>query len=189
MDPDLVGPAGFQPAERAGSRPVRRGAGFCPRFCRRTCPGPCRIGRSRLGILEHLPMGDGVAAALADRHALAGISGGGRSAGRWCRAGARARPRRRRGSRARTARRCGRGRRTARPAPRWARSFLATTISPVVSLSSRCTMPGRRSPPMPERLSPQWAISALTSVPVQWPAAGCTTRPAGLSMTMMSSSS
>ena len=25
---------------------------------------------------------------------------------------------------------------------------------------------------MPERLAPQWAISALTSVPVSWPAAG-----------------
>ena len=28
--------------------------------------------------------------------------------------------------------------------------------------------------------APQWAISALTSVPVSWPAAGCTTRPVGL---------
>ncbi len=27
-------------------------------------------------------------------------------------------------------------------------------------------MPGRATPPMPERLAPQWAISALTSVPV-----------------------
>ena len=43
-----------------------------------------------------------------------------------------------------------------------ARSFLATTISPVVSLSSRCTMPGRLTPPIPERLAPQWAISAFT---------------------------
>jgi hypothetical protein len=34
-----------------------------------------------------------------------------------------------------------------------------------VSLSRRCTMPGRLTPPMPERLAPQWAISALTSVP------------------------
>ena len=50
-------------------------------------------------------------------------------------------------------------------------------------------MPGRRTPPMPERLSPQWAISAFTSVPVALPAAGCTTSPFGLSMTMMSSSS
>ena len=54
---------------------------------------------------------------------------------------------------------------------------MATTISPVVSLSSRCTMPGRLTPPMPDRLSPQCAISALTSVPVAWPGAGCTTRP------------
>jgi hypothetical protein len=35
-----------------------------------------------------------------------------------------------------------------------------------VSLSRRWTIPGRRTPPMPERLSPQWAMSALTSVPV-----------------------
>ncbi len=41
-------------------------------------------------------------------------------------------------------------------------------------------MPGRITPPMPDSVSPQWAISALTSVPVWWPAAGCTTRPVGL---------
>ncbi len=50
-------------------------------------------------------------------------------------------------------------------------------------------MPGRRTPPMPERLAPQWAISAFTSVPVALPAAGWTTIPRGLSMTMISSSS
>ena len=50
-------------------------------------------------------------------------------------------------------------------------------------------MPGRLTPPMPERLSPQWWISALTSVPVQLPAPGWTTRPAGLLMTISSSSS
>ena len=33
-------------------------------------------------------------------------------------------------------------------------------------------MPGRATPPMPERLSPQWAISALTSVPVGMAGAG-----------------
>ncbi len=33
----------------------------------------------------------------------------------------------------------------------WAASFLATTITPEVPLSSRCTMPGRDSPPMPLR--------------------------------------
>ena len=62
-------------------------------------------------------------------------------------------------------RRCGRDRRTGATAPVCARSFLATTISPVVSLSSRCTMPGRFTPPIPDRLAPQCAISALTSVP------------------------
>ena len=50
-------------------------------------------------------------------------------------------------------------------------------------------MPGRLTPPMPDRLSPQWAISALTRVPVQLPAAGWTTSPLGLSITMISSSS
>ena len=49
---------------------------------------------------------------------------------------------------------------------------LATTITPLMSLSSRCTMPGRRTPPMPDRLSPQWASSALTSVPSALPGAG-----------------
>ena len=44
-------------------------------------------------------------------------------------------------------------------------------------------MPGRLTPPMPDRLSPQWRISALTSVPAAWPGAGWTTSPAGLSMT------
>src|SRR6188768_1547767 len=58
---------------------------------------------------------------------------------------------------------------------------LAMTMSPLVSLSRRCTMPGLATPPIPERLAPQCAISALTSVPVAWPAPGCTTRPAGLS--------
>jgi hypothetical protein len=38
-------------------------------------------------------------------------------------------------------------------------------------------------------LAPQWATSAFTKVPVQLPAAGCTTSPFGLSMTMMSASS
>ena len=33
-------------------------------------------------------------------------------------------------------------------------------------------MPGRATPPMPERLAPQWAISALTSVPVGVTGAG-----------------
>ena len=50
-------------------------------------------------------------------------------------------------------------------------------------------MPGRETPPMPERLGPQWAIRALTRVPVRFPAAGWTTIPAGLSTTIRSSSS
>ena len=50
----------------------------------------------------------------------------------------------------------------------------------------RC--PGRSTPPMPER-SLQWCSSALTSVPLAWPAAGWTTSPAGLSITIRSASS
>ena len=41
-------------------------------------------------------------------------------------------------------------------------------------------MPGRFTPPMPERLSPQWAMSALTSVPESWPAAGMDDEPGRL---------
>src|SRR5437870_5535631 len=62
-------------------------------------------------------------------------------------------------------------------------------MRPLVSLSSRCTMPGRLTPPTPERLSPQWASSAFAKVPLQLPAAGCTTSPAGLSTTKRSASS
>ena len=58
-----------------------------------------------------------------------------------------------------------------------------------MSLSRRCTMPGRRTPPIPARLGPQCASSALTSVPSGLPGAGCTTMPAGLSMTIRCASS
>ena len=69
-----------------------------------------------------------------------------------------------------------------------ARSCLATTITPEVPLSSRCTMPGRCSPPMPLR-SLTWCSSAWTSVPDACPAPGCTTSPAGLLTTTTSESS
>ncbi len=180
--PDGPGSGGF------GRFPAGR-AGGSPPAAPRPSALPARRGPAAAVALQHLPMGDGLAAALAHRHAVAGL----RMAVDRPVDGA-VRPLRRapdEGQIAALERLAARGRdrRIARPAPRWARSFFATTMSPVVSLSSRCTMPGRRSPPMPDRLSPQWAISALTSVPVQWPAAGCTTRFGGLSMTMMSSSS
>ena len=44
-------------------------------------------------------------------------------------------------------------------------------------------MPGRRTPPTPER-SCTWRSSAFTSVPPAVPAPGCTTRPAGLFTTI-----
>src|SRR5262249_17765569 len=69
-----------------------------------------------------------------------------------------------------------------------ARSVFATSRTPEVSRSSRCTMPGRSSPPTPSR-SRTWWSRALTSVPEGWPGAGCTTRPAGLSIARSWSSS
>ena len=69
---------------------------------------------------------------------------------------------------------------------RWARSVLATTMQAGGVLVEAVHDAG---PPRRRRCrrgcAPQWAISALTSVPVQLPAAGCTTRPCGLSITMM----
>ena len=49
-----------------------------------------------------------------------------------------------------------------------------------MSLSMRCTMPGRISPPMPDRLPLQCHSKALTRVPSGLPGAGCTTMPLGL---------
>ncbi len=67
--------------------------------------------------------------------------------------------------------------------PSCATSVLATTNSPDVSLSMRCTMPGRATPPIPDKVPSQWCSSAFTSVPSGFPAAGWTTNPAGLSTT------
>ena len=66
--------------------------------------------------------------------------------------------------------------------PSWATSVLATTSSPDVSLSIRWTIPGRATPPIPDRLAPQWWSRALTRVRSRLPAAGWTTSPAGLSI-------
>ena len=48
-----------------------------------------------------------------------------------------------------------------------------------ILLSRRCTIPGRATPPIPESESPQWAISALTRVPVSCPPAGMHHQPDG----------
>jgi hypothetical protein len=66
-----------------------------------------------------------------------------------------------------------------------ASSVLATTIRPLVSLSSRCTMPARGTASMPGT----WWSSAFISVPLQLPLPGWTTSPAGLLMTSSVSSS
>ena len=145
MDADLVGAAGLQPAcDQARDRL----AVGCPGKRSSTCQWVMAC-----------------AAAGAHRHLVAGVRmAAERRVDRAFRRGP-ARPRRTPDSRARAA--------PVRPwsancaaSARWARSVLATTMRPVVSLSRRCTMPGRLTPPMPDRLSPQWAISALTSVPV-----------------------
>src|SRR5262249_25280170 len=144
---------------------------------------------------EHLPMGDRRAGARAHRHLVAGA---GMAADRLVDGAARPLRRAPHERQAAAAQRpaaavggelAGGGRGGAAARARWARSVFATTIRPLVSLSRRCTMPGRLTPPTPDRLSPQWATSALTRVPLQLPAAGWTTSPAGLSMTMRSASS
>ena len=94
---------------------------------------------------------------------------------------ARRRRARRRGIRASRVRACelrARGRSAPRPS-------CATTSSPLVSLSRRCTMPARGS----AASAGAWCSSAFSSVPSRLPLPGCTTRPAGLSSTMSASSS
>src|SRR5690606_34404736 len=67
----------------------------------------------------------------------------------------------------------------------WVSSRRATSSAPLVSLSSRCTMPARGR----AASAGSWCSSALTSVPLRLPAPGCTTRPAGLFTTSRCSSS
>jgi len=61
-------------------------------------------------------------------------------------------------------------------------------MQPLVSLSRRCTTPGRCGC-APDESFAVWCRSALTSVPVQLPVAGCTTNPGGLFRHTRSSSS
>ena len=168
MDADLVGAAGFQPAGQQARDRLAVGA---------------RV------AFQHLPMGDGFAAALRAPPSCRGRGGGGRSARRWCRAAGPARPRRRRDSRAASG-----------PVRPWSANWAAERAMRAVGLGHHHQAGGvlveavHDAGPLarrrcPRGSSPQWAISALTSVPVQLPAAGWTTSPAGLSMTMSSSSS
>ena len=60
---------------------------------------------------------------------------------------------------------------------------------PEVSRSSRCTIPGRLTPPASLQPRPTRPSSAFTSVPLQFPRRGCTTSPFGLLTTSRSSSS
>ena len=150
MDADLVGAAGLQPAGREARDRLAVGAEVA---------------------FEHLPMGDRLAAALAHRHLVARarvavdrlVDGAARPVRHAPDEGQIA---------ALAAARCGRGRRTGRRAPggrgrswrppsgRWC----------PCRAGARCRAASPRR--CPDRLAPQWAISALTSVPVQLPAAG-----------------
>src|SRR3954452_7924220 len=70
----------------------------------------------------------------------------------------------------------------------YAYSVFATTISPDVPTSSRCTMPLRSAAPLVEMVNPAPARWPITVGPVQ-PGDGCAATPTGLSTTMISSSS
>src|SRR5689334_19333078 len=69
----------------------------------------------------------------------------------------------------------------------YARSLLATTISPVVPTSSRCTTPCRSAAPLVDTRWPSAATPPMTVGPLQ-PGLGCAATPTGLSTTTMSSS-
>ena len=136
----------------ADMRPCARGSGGCGRSPagRRRSAATGLSPRRRLASTR--VVGDACAAAGArPRPASGGCAVSGRGGHRSCRCGGSARPRQGRRIRGRAGPR-GRGRRTARRGRGGRASFLATTSRPDVSLSSRCTMPGRFTPPMPERL-------------------------------------
>ena len=142
MDPDLVSASCFQGAREEA--------------CHRLTVGPSKA-------LQDLPMGDSWPAAPAHRLFVTGVG----VAPKWgvdcaLRTVRRTPDQSQIAALERTYRPF---RRIAWTSARWAVSVLATTIRPVVSLSSRWTMPGRLTPPMPDRLAPQCAISALTRVP------------------------
>ena len=65
------------------------------------------------------------------------------------------------------------------PIAAWVSSSLVATRTPVVSLSSRCTIPGRSSPPMPGEVGAV-GRSALTSVPDGVPGRGMDDQPGRL---------
>src|SRR5437870_2606830 len=69
-----------------------------------------------------------------------------------------------------------------------ARSSFATSIAPEVPASSRCTMPGRSTPPAVDSGTPN-ASSRFTRVPVRLEAVPWVIKPAGLDTTMRWSSS
>jgi len=61
--------------------------------------------------------------------------------------------------------------------------FLATTKSPVVSLSKPVDYSRTHLPPLLRRFPGSIRVWQLTRVPSRWPAPGCTTIPLGLFMT------
>ena len=178
--------AGRRPGRRpadARRRPCAPGSGGCARSRAGTRPAPPRA-RLRPEALEHpRPRHRRLAGGAQHRHALAvarvpadaaldpqhaarlPADPGKVRQPRIGRVGGAARPPR--GSAAR-----GRAPRTAPPGRWCATSDFATTSRPEVSLSIRCTIPGRSRPPIPESVPPQWCSSAFTSVPSGAPGRG-----------------
>ena len=159
VDPDLMGPTGLERDGEEGCRMGRREAPLDPV----AGPGrvrPCRWTAIRVGTRADRPMGASTTPLSRSTSRRAPVPG-----------------------------------RSARPGdrPSWATratragSVRATTISPEVPRSRRCTMPGRSAsaPPWPATPSGRGTgpRSPCTSVPVRCPAPGWTTRPAGLSTT------
>ncbi len=143
--------------------PGSGGSGRCAGCRRRGRPGarPRALAGTAVARLHDI-VGDGLAAA---RSSAPPSSCGPRTSGRSGFRSGLARVRAHRASGRCRCARC-RGRRTAWTGRRGRDRILAATMTPEVSLSSRWTMPGRATPPMPDRLSPQWCSRALTRVPI-----------------------
>ena len=152
VDAHLVGPAGLQPA--FDQRRVAAAASSRFQWVTARLPRP----------------------SLDDRDLLAvGGRAGERGVDR-----ARRRPRHARRRSPGSARSIAVRRRTACASPSCATSVLATTSSPDVSLSMRWTMPGRATPPMPDRLAAAMVEQGVDQRPVAVAGGRMDDQPGGL---------
>ena len=133
--------------------------------------------------LERLVMGDAVAAAGDDRELVVGSRMAADRRVDGARATDRDGPAPERGSACRPSRS-----RNASLSREYAISLLATTISPDVPTSSRCTIPCRSAAPLVATRWPAAASPPVTVGPSQ-PGLGCAATPTGLSTTSRSASS